>query len=60
MTLNDRLFWISKEEEIKKADTTDVYFDYAVKTLNFKHKNPRVVMEVYARKIPFNGNWAIV
>lgn len=58
--MKDRLFWISKEEEIKRADTTDVYFDYTIKTLAYKKKNPRVVMEVYARKLPFDGNWAVL
>lgn len=58
--LNDRLFWIPKEEEIKDALTTDVYFEYAVEALNYAHINPRVTMEVYTRKTPFPDKWAVV
>lgn len=58
--LEDRLFWIPKENEIKEALTTDVYFQYAVQALDFAHINPRVTMEVYTRKTPFSDNWAVV
>lgn len=57
--LNDRLFWIPKEEEIKSATTTDVYFNYATQALAFAKINPKVTMEVYTRKSPFATNWAI-
>jgi len=58
--LDDRLFWIPKESEIKDALTTDVYFQYGVEALNFAGINPRVTMEVYTRKTPFSDNWAVV
>jgi nicotinate phosphoribosyltransferase len=49
-----------KEEEIKQAITTDVYFDYATKTLDYAKLNPVVTMEVYTRKTPFVSHWAVV
>jgi nicotinate phosphoribosyltransferase len=58
--LEDRLFWIPKEKEIKDAVTTDVYFQYAVEALEFAKINPKVTMEVYTRKTPFLDNWAVV
>ena len=58
--LEDRLFWIPKESEIKDAVTTDVYFQYAVEALEFAKINPIVTMEVYTRKTPFDSNWAVV
>ncbi len=59
--LGDRLFWIPKEQEIKDAATTDLYFEYAKETLAYGGLNPEVVMEVYTRSNPFSGaNWAIV
>ncbi len=57
--MKDRLFWIPKEQEIKEAETTDVYFNYATKALSFAKINPKVTMEVYTRKTPFDSNWAI-
>ena len=58
--LADRTFWLAKEEEIKKGETTDIYFINAVKTLQAKGLNPKVVMEVYARKLPYSDPWAVV
>ncbi|MDA4111231.1 MAG: nicotinate phosphoribosyltransferase [Thaumarchaeota archaeon] len=58
--LDDRLFWIPKEKEIKDAVTTDIYFQYAVEALEFAKINPIVTMEVYTRKTPFASNWAVV
>ncbi len=58
--LPDRIFWIPKEEEIKKAITTDIYFEYAVHALVYGGINPRVTMEVYTRGTPFESGWAIV
>lgn len=57
--LGDRLFWIPKEEEIKNATTTDVYFNYATEALAYAKINPKVTMEIYTRKSPFATNWAI-
>lgn len=58
--LEDRLFWIPKEREIREALTTDVYFQYAVEALDYAGINPRVTMEIYTRKTPFPDNWAVV
>lgn len=58
--LDDRLFWMPSEEEIKGAVTTDVYFEYARDALRFAGMNPVVTMEVFTRKNPFGSNWAVV
>lgn len=58
--LTDRLFWMPKEEEIKNAETTDVYFEYARDALKFAGINPMVTMEVFTRKNPFGSDWAVV
>ncbi len=59
--LDDRLFWIPKEKEIKDAVTTDVYFQYAVDALRFSGINPKVTMEIYTRKPPYpDSKWGIV
>jgi len=58
--LEDRLFWMPSEEEIRDAVTTDVYFEYARDSLRFAGINPVVTMEVFARKNPFGSNWAVV
>ncbi|MGI0092343.1 MAG: nicotinate phosphoribosyltransferase [Nitrososphaerales archaeon] len=58
--LDDRLFWLAKEEEIKDATTTDVYFNYANEALSYAGLNPEVVMEVYTRRTPYaSSNWAV-
>lgn len=58
--LADRIFWIPKEEEIKNALTTDVYFEYAERALAYGGLNPIVTMEIYTREMPFDTGWAIV
>lgn len=58
--LKDRLFWLASEEEIKRAETTDVYFLFTKRLLREKGVSTRVVMEVYARRLPYEGNWGIV
>ena len=58
--LADRIFWIPKEDEIKEAVTTDVYFEYAERALAYAGINPKVTMEVYTRGSPFDSGWAIV
>jgi nicotinate phosphoribosyltransferase len=57
--LDDRMFWLPTEEEIKSAITTDVYFEYARDALKFARVNPRVTMEVFTRKNPFGARWAV-
>ncbi|MEM1524984.1 MAG: nicotinate phosphoribosyltransferase [Nitrososphaerales archaeon] len=59
MDLKDRLFWIAKEDEIKRANTTDIYFIHTVNALRKSGIDPRVVMEVYVRELPYPENWAI-
>jgi len=49
-----------KEEEIKDAVTTDVYFEYARDALKFAGINPVVTMEVFTRKNPYGSKWAVV
>ena len=56
--LDDRLFWMPNEEEIKDAVTTDVYFEYARDALKFAGINPVVTMEVFTRKNPWGARWA--
>jgi nicotinate phosphoribosyltransferase len=58
--LDDRLFWIPTEREIKNALTTDVYFQYASDALTYAKINPTVTMEVYTRSNPFDSRWAVV
>ncbi len=56
--LEDRTFWIAKEDEIKQGKTTDIYFLYTRDILKRVNKNPRVVIEVFARSL--EGNWGVV
>ncbi|MEM2506464.1 MAG: nicotinate phosphoribosyltransferase [Nitrososphaeria archaeon] len=56
----DRKFWIAKEDEIKNAETTDVYFSYTKKVLEKYGLHRKVIMEVYARNLPFEGNWGVL
>jgi nicotinate phosphoribosyltransferase len=58
--LEDRLFWMPKEQEIKDGVTTDIYFEYARDALRFASLNPKVTMEVFTRKNPFGARWAVV
>ncbi len=58
--LEDRLFWMPSEDEIKGAVTTDVYFEYARDALKFAGINPVVTMEVFTRKNPWGAKWAVV
>ncbi len=58
--LEDRLFWLANEKEIRNAETTDEYFLQTKKVLQKNHIDARVVMEVYARDVPYADNWGIV
>ncbi|MDG6983885.1 MAG: nicotinate phosphoribosyltransferase [Nitrososphaerota archaeon] len=58
--LDDRTFWLASEREIKRGDTTDVYFSHAEKVLRKSGYNPKVVMEVYARDVPYQQNWGLL
>jgi nicotinate phosphoribosyltransferase len=58
--LNDRIFWIAKEEEIKSGRITDAYFLNTKKILVENGIDSRVVMEVYARELPYEQKWGIL
>ncbi|HXW36786.1 MAG TPA: nicotinate phosphoribosyltransferase [Nitrososphaerales archaeon] len=58
--LDDRLFWLAKESEIKTGKTTDVYFQQTRKVLEENGIDSRVVMEVYARDLPYEQTWGVL
>jgi len=60
LDLDDRLFWLASEDEIKKGETTDEYFLHTKEVLRRNLVNSRVVMEVYARDVPYPQNWGVV
>jgi nicotinate phosphoribosyltransferase len=58
--LSDRLFWMAREEEIKSAKTTDIYFLNTKEVLTKNHIDSGVVMEVYVRDLPYAGIWGVL
>jgi nicotinate phosphoribosyltransferase len=58
--LEDRLFWLATEKEIRSAQTTDAYFLHTKKVLQRNRIESRVVMEVFARDVPYADNWGIL
>jgi nicotinate phosphoribosyltransferase len=58
--LDDRLFWLASEKEIRNAETTDAYFLHSKKVLQRNNIDSRVVMEVYARDVPYEDNWGVL
>ena len=58
--LDDRLFWLATEREVRGAETTDAYFLHTKKVLQRNNIDTRVVMEVYARDVPYPDNWGVV
>ena len=58
--LDDRMFWLASEDEIKKGKTTDEYFLHTKQVLRKNLADSRVVMEVYAREVPYPQNWGVV
>jgi nicotinate phosphoribosyltransferase len=58
--LSDRLFWLATEKEIRNAATTDAYFLHTKKVLRRNNIDSSVVMEVYARDVPYADNWGIL
>jgi nicotinate phosphoribosyltransferase len=58
--LADRIFWISKEDEIKDGEVTDYYFLNVERALKDSGKNPLVTVEVYTRKLPYQDEWGVV
>ncbi len=59
--LPDRRFWLAKEDEIKNAETTDIYFLNTKDILAKHHIDAEVVMEVFARDLPYEeGVWGVL
>ena len=58
--LDDRLFWLANEKEIRGAQTTDAYFLHTKKVLQRNNIDLRVVMEVFARDVPYPDNWGLL
>ncbi len=58
--LDDRLFWLASEKEIRNAQTTDSYFLHTKQILLKNRIDSRVVMEVYARGVPYPDNWGLI
>lgn len=58
--LTDRKFWLANEKEIKAAKTTDSYFLHTKNVLQRSKIDAKVVMEVYARDLPYEENWGIL
>jgi nicotinate phosphoribosyltransferase len=60
LDLDDRLFWVASEKEIRNADTTDSYFLHTKQVLQENHIDTRVAMEIYARDLPYPQIWGIL
>ena len=58
--MDDRTFWLANEKEIKEGETTDVYFRHTERVLRKGGYNPNVVMEAYARDLPYPQNWGLL
>jgi nicotinate phosphoribosyltransferase len=58
--LDDRLFWLATEREIRSAQTTDAYFIHTKKVLQKNNIDSRVVIEVFARDVPYPDNWGVL
>jgi len=58
--LEDRLFWLANEKEIKGAKTTDIYFLNTKEVLAKHDIDSEVVMEVYARDLPGTPIWGVL
>jgi nicotinate phosphoribosyltransferase len=58
--LPDRFFWLANEREIKTGRTTDQYFLNTKEVLRKNRIRSEVVMEVFARDLPYQQNWGIL
>ncbi len=58
--LDDREFWLANESEIKRAGTTDKYFLNTKEVLKKNEVRSEVVMEVFARDLPYQQNWGVL
>ena len=56
-----RRFYIATEEEIKKGETTDVYFERTRKILEAKGLDKiKVIAEITSGKLPRNWEWGVL
>jgi nicotinate phosphoribosyltransferase len=60
LDLEDRLFWLANEKEIRNAETTDEYFLLTKQVLKRNRIDSRVVMEVYTRDLPYDQSWGVL
>jgi len=58
--LEDRKFWLAREDEIKEGKTTDQYFINTREVLRKNSADAEVVMEVYARDLPYPESWGVL
>lgn len=58
--LPDRFFWIAREDEIREGNVTDYYFINTELAFRKLGMNPKVTVEIYARKVPYPDEWGIV
>ncbi len=58
--LDDREFWLANESEIKRARTTDKYFVNTKEVLKKNEIRSEVVIEVFARDLPYQQNWGVL
>jgi nicotinate phosphoribosyltransferase len=58
--LKDRKFWLATEDEISKGLTTDAYFINTKKVIDDNKLDNEVVMEVFARSVPYDQKWGVV
>lgn len=60
MSEDKRRFWIATEEEIRSGRVADVYFDNTVRVLEAAGRDPLVVAEVRARRLPKDGAFGVL
>lgn len=54
-----KIFHTASDEEIKKGETTDIYFIRTIEVLKKKGIKKNVAMEIKANSLPNNYNWAL-
>ncbi|MGB9735447.1 MAG: nicotinate phosphoribosyltransferase [bacterium] len=54
------MFYIAKEEDIRRGKVTDVYFERALKILKAKGISKHVAMEIRTKGLPSKWEWAIL
>jgi nicotinate phosphoribosyltransferase len=60
MSTTAKLFFTAADEEIKKGETTDIYFRRTKEILQAKKVNKEVIAEVTCGKLPRNWSWGIL